>query len=77
MLIVVAAAAPRFLSYQFSLPYVDHPDEPTYYYIPLERRGLFDNNYERYAAAPPVHIAFGIAVQLLLEPLGIQGMLQR
>ncbi|NPV68786.1 MAG: hypothetical protein HPY64_16760 [Anaerolineae bacterium] len=63
----------RLLTYGFSLPYVDHPDEPNYYLAAQEVRGLFDNQ-GYYDHAPPAYIYLATVVQVLTEPLGAQGM---
>lgn len=69
--IVLVAAALRLTGYTFSLPYIDHPDEPAFYLTGLEWRGLFDN--QTYLTGyPPIYIWLNIAVQLVLEPLGIR-----
>jgi 4-amino-4-deoxy-L-arabinose transferase-like glycosyltransferase len=70
---VVISAVPRLLSYDFSLPYVDHPDEPNYYLAGLEWRGLYDN-YGYYDAVPPGYIALHTVLQPLLERLGLNGL---
>jgi len=63
----------RLLTYGFSLPYIDHPDEPNYYLAAQEVRGLFDNQ-GYYDHAPPAYITLAAAVQTVTEPLGAQGM---
>ncbi len=63
----------RLLTYGFSLPYIDHPDEPNYYLAAQEVRGLFDNQ-GYYDHAPPAYIYLATVVQILTEPLGAQGM---
>lgn len=63
----------RLLTYGFSLPYIDHPDEPNYYLAAQEVRGLFDNQ-GYYDHAPPAYIYLATVVQVLTEPLGAQGM---
>jgi 4-amino-4-deoxy-L-arabinose transferase-like glycosyltransferase len=71
--IVVLAAVPRLMTYRFSLPYVDHPDEPNYYLAGQEARGLFDLN-DYFDGAPPGYIQLSTLVQAITEPLGQVGM---
>ncbi|MBC7813699.1 MAG: glycosyltransferase family 39 protein [Burkholderiales bacterium] len=72
-LIVILAAVPRLLSYQFSLPYVDHPDEPNWYLSAVEWRSTFES-YRAYAGDPPAYIALHLVVQTILEALGQPGL---
>lgn len=73
VVIVCVAGALRFTGYNFSLPYIDHPDEPNFYVAGQEWRGLYnDQNY--LAGYPPLYIWLNIGVQLILEPLGIHGL---
>lgn len=72
-IILVLAAVPRLLSYDFSLPYVDHLDEPNYYLAGLEWRGLYDNNHY-YDNVPPGYMLFQAATQPILERVGIIGL---
>lgn len=68
--VVLIAAALRLPGYTFSLPYIDHVDEPNFYLAGLEWRGLFDNdNY--YDGYPPVYLALQAAAQPALERLGV------
>lgn len=60
-------------SYDYSLPYVDHVDEPNYYLAGLEARGLYDNE-GYYDGVPPAYIALHALVQPPLESLGIDGL---
>jgi hypothetical protein len=71
LLLVLFAAVMRLLSYNFSLPYVYHDDEPNMYQAGLEMRGQFDNphNYDGY---PPGYIIVEAAVQTLVDTLGIR-----
>ena len=73
LLIVVAAALMRLLSYQFSLPYVDHLDEPNKYLGGLEWRGLYDSG-GYYTGYPPGYLVINVAAQHALEALGKPGM---
>jgi GNAT superfamily N-acetyltransferase len=72
-LIVLLAGGLRFAAAGFSLPYVDHPDEPNYYLAGLEWRGLFDNR-GYYASVPPGYIAIHAMSQPVLESLGVNGL---
>lgn len=73
LLIVGLAAVPRLTSYDFSLPYVDHVDEPNYYLAGLEGRGLYDNQ-GYFVGVPPAYIWVQIAAQTLLTPLGVDDL---
>lgn len=73
LLIVAAAGALRFASYRFSLPYVDHPDEPAYYLGGQEWRGLYDSG-GYYAGIPPAYVWLHTVAQPALEALGIVGL---
>jgi 4-amino-4-deoxy-L-arabinose transferase-like glycosyltransferase len=69
-LLVALAALLRLSGYNFSLPYIDHPDEPAFYLTGLEWRGVFDN--QTYLTGyPPLYIWLNIIVQVVLEPFGI------
>jgi hypothetical protein len=72
-LIVAAAVVPRLLSYDFSLPYIDHPDEPNKYLGAQQWRGLYDSRgyYDGY---PPGYVVVHLGVQYTLEALGQPGM---
>jgi 4-amino-4-deoxy-L-arabinose transferase-like glycosyltransferase len=69
--IVMMAAIPRLLTYDFSLPYIDHPDEPYFYNKAQEWRGLFQvpgkNGY------PPGIIVVNLVVQIAAEAFGQPG----
>lgn len=53
--ILLLAGVLRFIGYNFSLPYIDHPDEPTFFLTALEWRGLFSIN-DYIAGYPPLYI---------------------
>jgi 4-amino-4-deoxy-L-arabinose transferase-like glycosyltransferase len=73
LLIVLVAAALRLLSFQFSLPYVDHPDEPAYYVGGQEWRGVIQpSGY--YSGIPPAYVAVQTVTQPILEALGQNGL---
>lgn len=73
MLIVLVAAGLRLLSFQFSLPYVDHPDEPAYYVGGQEWRGVIQpSGY--YSGIPPAYVAVQTATQPILEVFGQHGL---
>ena len=73
ILLVGVALAVRLSLVNFSLPYVDHPDEPNFYLAGLEWRGLWDNDgyYEGY---PPYYLVLQTALQPLLEWAGQNGL---
>ncbi len=66
LLIVAAAAVPRLLIYDFSLPYIDHPDEPNYYLEALKWRGLYEPGGE-IPGYPPAFLAVNWGVQQITE----------
>lgn len=70
--IVTLAAVPRLLSFDFSLPYIDHPDEPSLYVEALAWRGQLDH-IPNLAGYPPASIIQNMLVQSALEPLGHSG----
>ncbi len=73
LLIVLVAAALRLLSFEFSLPYVDHPDEPAYYVGAQEWRGVIQpSGY--YSGIPPAYVAVQTVTQPILEALGQHGL---
>lgn len=71
--LLLLAAALRLPGYNFSLPYVDHPDEPNFYLAGLEWRELFDNG-SYYDGYPPVYLALQAAAQPALEAVGVSGL---
>jgi hypothetical protein len=71
--IVVIAGGLRLLSFAYSLPYVDHIDEPEIYLEALAWRGGFDP-IPVMTAYPPGSLALSWAVQSALEPLGYTGL---
>ncbi len=71
--VALTAAVLRLTGFSFSLPYVDHVDEPNFYLAGLEWRGLFDNgNY--YDGYPPAYLALQAAAQPALEAAGVAGL---
>lgn len=73
-IVIVLAAVPRLLSYRFSLPYVDHPDEPNKYLAAQAWRGLYEHHEEGYYAGyPPGYLALSYVVQVVGAPLGLEG----
>ncbi len=73
LLIVALAGALRLLSYDFSLPYLDYPDEPAYYLGALEWRGQY-NSGGYYAGIPPAYVAVHAAFRPILEAVGINNL---
>src|SRR5687767_2735472 len=74
LLLILSVSALMFLlSYKFSLPYIDHPDEPNIYYWAQEWRGLFQNQRYIYNY-PPGYIGLAVLVQTIAEPLGVYGV---
>jgi len=73
LVILFISAALYLMSYPFSLPYIDHPDEPNYYLAGQEQRGLFDNQ-GYYQNVPPGYMMLHTALQPILETIGISGL---
>ena len=67
-IVLCLSASFFFSSCLFSLPYIDHPDEPSSYYKALEYRGLYKlNGWDGY---PPANLGLNVLVQLATEALG-------
>lgn len=73
VVILVISAGLLLLSYRFSLPYVDHVDEPAYYLGGQEWRGLYDSG-GYYKGIPPAYVAINAWGQPLLESVGIRDL---
>jgi 4-amino-4-deoxy-L-arabinose transferase-like glycosyltransferase len=71
--ILLIAFGLALLSSRFSLPYIDHPDEPATYLAAQVWRGQFDlgGYIEGY---PPAYVAVQWLAQHLLEGLGLPGL---
>lgn len=74
MIIVMIAAVPRVISYDFSLPYADHVDEPNFYLAGLEWRGLYQNPRPFISSYPPGYIVFSTVIQAIIAPLGVNSL---
>ncbi len=77
LLIVVLAAALRFGGAGFSLPYVDHPDEPNFYLVAQYWRGQFNPNPDieyLYRGYPPAYIALQVVLLPMIEGLRGSGL---
>lgn len=73
--IVILAAVPRLLSYGYSLPYVDHPDEPNKYLAAQAWRGLYEHHEEGYYDGyPPGYLIVNYVVQIVTQPFGVEGL---
>ncbi len=72
-LIFVVALIPRLLTYNFALPYVDHPDEPASYLKAQEWQGLFDleGYHDGY---PPAFLALHLIIQRSIGANGPTGL---
>jgi len=53
LLLLVITAVPRLLTVNFSLPYIDQPDEPNYNLAALNYRGEFDQDPSLYRPWSP------------------------
>ena len=74
-LLIVLAAIPRFASCDYSLPYVDHPDEPNKYLAARVWRGLYEHPTEEYYKGyPPGYLVVSYIAQVIGEPLGVVGL---
>ncbi len=74
--VVILGALPRLASYDFSLPYVDYPDEPAYYNGARALRGLIVDSDGYFEGVPPGYLWLNAAVQVALEPLGLTELAQ-
>lgn len=73
--VLIGAAIPRFLTYDYGLPYVEHPDEPNKYLAVQAWRGLYQHpSDEYYRGYPPGYLATAWLVQVAGEPLGVNGL---
>lgn len=74
-LVIVFAAIPRFLTFDFSLPFIEHADEPAFYIQSLIQRGLFETDtYILFEGYPPFYLALQqYIVQPLVEHFGRGG----
>ncbi|MCC6612362.1 MAG: glycosyltransferase family 39 protein [Anaerolineae bacterium] len=73
--VVIVGALPRLEIYDFSLPYVDYPDEPAYYNGAHEMRGLVEPT-DYFEGVPPGYLWLSVAGQVALEPLGLTDLSQ-
>ncbi|MBN8590448.1 MAG: glycosyltransferase family 39 protein [Anaerolineae bacterium] len=70
VLILALATALRFGGVGFSLPYVDHPDEPNFYLVAQYWRGQFNPNPDieyLYRGYPPAYIALQVVLLPQIE----------
>ncbi len=75
-LLILVGAALRLPGYDFSLPYIDHPDEPNFYLVARFWRGEFRPSAELeylYRGYPPAHIALQVIIQPLVEQTAAPG----
>ncbi len=71
--VLVLAAVPRFISYDFSLPYIDHVDEPMYYLHSLDWLHGSSNVGDYFVGYPPGYLVVGVGALRLAEFLGLRG----
>lgn len=67
--IIIITGFIRFASYDFSLPYIDHPDEPNYYLEALKWRGYYDPGGD-IPGYPPGILIINSAVQTIVDDNG-------
>ncbi len=70
-LIVILAASLRLASYDFSLPYINHPDEPNYYLEALKWRGFYELG-GAIPGYPPGILVINSTVQTLMADDGLK-----
>lgn len=72
LVLIILAAVPRLLTYNYSLPYVDYVDEPNLYWKAQAWRGLYDQGgLEGY---PPGYILVHIGAELVVGAKGPAGL---
>lgn len=64
--LLIVAAVPRLLIYDFSLPYIDHPDEPNYYLEVQKWRGIYEPGGS-IVGYPPAFLYLSYGVQMVTE----------
>jgi hypothetical protein len=69
--LILAAAAVRLLTFDRYLPFIDHGDEPVYYLLARNWRGITDDPFIwwRYGTYPPAYPAINVGVQIATEAL--------
>ncbi len=66
--ILIIGAVPRVLIYDYSLPYIEDPDEPSLYLLAQEWRGRFEfDDPDYHHGYPPIYPGLNLAVQLITE----------
>ncbi len=75
ILILMLGLVPRLLIAPASLPYIDHPDEPSLYLLARQWRGLFQFDEPLFQGYPPIYVGLNLVVQVIMEQLGhpVQG----
>jgi hypothetical protein len=73
VVLVIAAARVRLLTYDRYLPYLDYSDETVPFLVARNMRGLFDDEFVewRYAGYPPAYPIVNIGIQYLVETFAI------
>jgi hypothetical protein len=71
VIILISGAVPRVLIYDYSLPYIADPDEPSLYLLAQQWRGKFEfPNPDYHNGYPPIYPALNLAVQVVMEQGG-------
>ncbi len=69
--IVLISAIPRLLTFRFSLPYIDHPDEPNTYLAAMTIRGKIENPEALPPEGrPPIYLYISALAQMAVESFG-------
>lgn len=73
IVLVLAAATARLLTFERYLPYFDYSDETPPYLVARNMRGLFDDAFVewRYAGYPPAYPVVSIGVQMVVEAFAV------
>jgi hypothetical protein len=69
--LILVSAAVRLLTFERYLPFIDHGDEPVYYLLARNWRGITDDPFIwwRYGTYPPAYPAINVVIQIVTEAL--------
>jgi hypothetical protein len=69
--LILVSAAVRLLTFDRYLPFIDHGDEPVYYLLARNWRGITNDQFVwwRYGTYPPAYPAINVGIQMVTEAL--------